>query len=56
MSGSYNKGTLTLHTNKKQYLIAYSKADLVKFPTRESFCDTLTVYHVSMLLITSSLK
>ena len=41
MSGSYSEGTSKLHTNRRQYLITYSKADLVKFPTRESFCDAL---------------
>ena len=41
MSGSYSEGTLKLHTNRKQYLITYSKADIVKFPTPESFCDAL---------------
>ena len=41
MSGSYSEGTLKLHTNRKQYLTTYSKADLLKFATRESFCDAL---------------
>ena len=41
MSGSYSEGTLKLRANRKQYLIIYSKADLVKFATRESFCDAL---------------
>ena len=41
MSGSYSEGTLKLHTNGKQYLITYSKADPVKSATRESFCDAL---------------
>ena len=41
MSGSYSEGTSKLHANRRQYLITYSKADLVKFPTRESFCDVL---------------
>ena len=33
--------TAKLYTNKRQYLVTYSKADLVKFPTRRSFCDAL---------------
>ena len=41
MSGSYSEGTSKLHANRRQYLITYSKAGLVKFPTRESFCDAL---------------
>ena len=40
MSGSYSEGS-KLHTNGKQYFITYSKADPVKFATRESFCDAL---------------
>ena len=28
--------TAKLHTNKRQYLVTYNKADLVKFPTRRS--------------------
>lgn len=29
------------YTNRRQYLVTYSKADLKKFPTRKSFCDAL---------------
>ena len=41
MSESYSESTSKLRTTRRQYLITYSKADLVKFPTRESFCDAL---------------
>ena len=43
MSGSDSEDFQTpkSYTNRRQYLVTYSKADLIKFPTRKSFCDAL---------------
>ena len=43
MSGSDSEDfqTTKSYTNRRQYLATYSKADLIKFPTRKSFCDAL---------------